>query len=106
MLLLPPTTYGRGAKALLANIVAGPPAVVAAAVFEADVVDGPRSLGERLRSSSSSSSSVSSSSYYSGPIARCVDFAVASSSRVLDGRRDGFCYLVRRRRSGRCGVRE
>ena len=56
--------------ALLADIVAGPPAVVAAPVLEADVVDGPRSLGERLRSSSFSSSfcssfSSSSSSCYS-----------------------------------------
>ena len=49
--------------ALLADIVAGPPAVVAVAVLEADVVDSPRSLGERLRSSSFS---FSSSSCYSG----------------------------------------
>ena len=49
--------------ALAPDVVAGPPAVVNAAALEADIVDGPCSLGERLRSSSFSSSS---SSCYSG----------------------------------------
>ena len=44
-----PRPYGRGAVELGTDVVAGPPAVVAAATREVDVVNGPRLLRERRR---------------------------------------------------------